>query len=202
MNKTLSETLECILATEQSPEFVKLYEQTRNLIQQNTEIVPDFPSKGINFVNFIPMLARDPGILAAIVECLSLRYRCAGLDAIAGIDARGFIFAAPLAYELHVPFLAVRKAGKLPPPVDTVEYDSEYAHSALEIEKELVKPGQRILFVDDILATGGTFLATRKLVENLGASLVEAVFIGELSAVGARERVQPTPLFCFHDFIN
>lgn len=193
---------EILSKIDKSEDYQSLQQKTQTLIQEETRIVKDFPIDGINFVNFMPMLAAKPGSLNQVTQCLSFRYREANIDGILAIDARGFIFGAALAYELRKPFIAVRKAGKLPPPVEKIEYKTEYSTAALEIESDLIKEGQNLIFIDDILATGGTYFATQSLVEKFGGQIVEAVFLGELSALGARQKMAPVGVLAFHDFVE
>lgn len=147
--------------------------------------VPDFPQPGILFRDITPLL-RDATALRFVIDALADRYRDAGIDQVVGIESRGFIFGAPLAYALGVGFTLVRKQGKLPAEVMAVEYSLEYGSSILEIHQDAFAPGQRALIVDDLLATGGTTAATVRLVEGLGARVVGLAFIIELAALGGR----------------
>jgi len=156
--------------------------------------VPDFPQPGILFRDITPLL-RDATALRFVIDTLANRYRGAGLDQIVGIESRGFIFGAPLAYALGVGFTLVRKQGKLPAEVMTVEYSLEYGANILEIHKDAFQPGQRALIVDDLLATGGTVGATMRLVSALGAQVAGLAFIVELAALGGRANLTSPDIY-------
>ncbi|MBS0604392.1 MAG: adenine phosphoribosyltransferase [Verrucomicrobia bacterium] len=149
---------------------------------------PDFPKAGIQFKSYGPLL-KDPAAFKRMIQEFADRYRSAGIEAIAGLDARGFIFGTALAYELDIPFVMVRKAGKLPGDVEQVSYELEYGKSTLEIDKSILSPGQRVLVMDDLMATGGTAKAACELVEKLGAEVVEVACLIELTPLGGREKV-------------
>jgi adenine phosphoribosyltransferase len=148
--------------------------------------VPDFPQPGILFRDITPLL-ESAAALRASVEWLAHRYRGAGIDQVVGIESRGFIFGTPLAYLLGTGFVPVRKIGKLPGQTVRVEYALEYGSNVLEMQVDAIKPGQRALVVDDLLATGGTTAATVALVERLGAQVVSLAFLIELAALGGRQ---------------
>ncbi|SRR5579875_2979075 len=156
--------------------------------------VPDFPQPGILFRDITPLL-QDAAALRSVIDLLANRYRTAGIDRIVGIESRGFLFGAPLACALGVGFTPVRKQGKLPAAVMSVEYALEYGTNTLEIHKDALAPGQRALIVDDLLATGGTTAAAIKLVEGLGAQVVGLAFLIELSALNGRERLTGYDIF-------
>ena len=147
--------------------------------------VPDFPMRGILFRDVTPLLA-DPGGLAQVVDALAARYRDMRIGAVAGIESRGFIFGAPLAVALGVGFVPIRKLGKLPADKISRSYALEYGTNSLEIHRDAVKPGDRVLLIDDLLATGGTARAAAELVEELGAEVVEAAFVIELAFLNGR----------------
>lgn len=149
--------------------------------------VPDFPKPGVLFRDITPLLA-DAGGLAACITALAAPWRGARVDVVAGVEARGFIFGAALARELGAGFVPLRKPGKLPPPVAAVDYALEYGHDRLEAGRDAIATGARVLLVDDVLATGGTLLAARRLVEQLRGDLVGAGVVIELPALGGRER--------------
>ena len=149
--------------------------------------VPDFPKPGIHFKDITPLLA-DPGGFAWVVETMAAPWREQGVDCVVGIEARGFILGAALAHALRVGFVPVRKPGKLPAPVFAQEYALEYGSDRLEIHEDAIRPGMRILLVDDVLATGGTLVAARALVERAEATLVGASVLVELAALGGRAR--------------
>jgi adenine phosphoribosyltransferase len=148
--------------------------------------VPDFPQPGILFRDITPLLENGPALRAS-VEWLAHRYRGAGIQQVVGIESRGFIFGTPLAYLLGTGFVPVRKQGKLPGQTVRIEYALEYGVNVLEMQVGAVKPGQRVLVVDDLLATGGTTAGTVALVERLGAHVVSLAFLIELTALGGRE---------------
>jgi len=152
--------------------------------------VPDFPKPGILFRDITPLLA-DAGALAAAVEWMSAPWRVARLDAIAAVEARGFLFAVPMALALGVGVIPVRKPGKLPADTISHEYDLEYGRDRLEMHRDVVSSGARVLVVDDVLATGGTAQACAKLVEASGATVAGAAFLIELAFLGGRERLAP-----------
>ena len=149
--------------------------------------VPDFPKPGIVFRDITPMLA-NAGAFARCIDALAEPWLGQGVQAVCGIESRGFIFGAALAQKLKAGFVPLRKPGKLPPPVLAVDYRLEYGTDRLEARVDALKPGERALIVDDVLATGGTLLAARTLVEQLGAQLVGAGVVIELDALGGRQR--------------
>ena len=166
----------------------KLYEAVRD--------VPDFPKPGILFKDISPILAS--GELFRIAVDLFID-ACAGkkIDKIAGIDARGFLFGAAAAYELGVGFIPVRKKGKLPYKTESAAYQLEYGESVVEMHIDAVAPGERVVLIDDLLATGGTSAAAAKLIRKMGAELVEAQFLIELEFLGGRNNLEPLPVQSF-----
>ena len=152
--------------------------------------VPDFPKPGILFRDITPLLA-DRGALAAAVEALAAPWRGTGLDAVAAVEARGFLFATPLALALGVGVIPVRKPGKLPADTIAHDYDLEYGSDRLEMHRGVLPAGARVLVVDDVLATGGTAAACMRLVEAAGGMVAGASFLVELSALGGRGRLVP-----------
>jgi adenine phosphoribosyltransferase len=158
-------------------------------LKQYIRDIPDFPQPGILFRDITPLL-QDPDAFRYVVERFSEEYRGAKLDAIVGIESRGFLFGTPLAQNLSVAFVPVRKAGKLPAKHISVEYSLEYGTSQLDIHEDALKRGQRALVVDDLLATGGTANATAKLVELLGAEVHAMAFVIELEFLKGRERLR------------
>ena len=147
--------------------------------------VPDFPVEGILFRDVTPLLG-DAGALREVVAHFADRYRGEGIDAVAGIESRGFIFGAPLAIELGVGFVPIRKIGKLPAEKIHREYALEYGTATLEVHVDAVQPGQRVLLIDDLLATGGTAGASAALLEALGAEVVSVAFLIELTFLDGR----------------
>ena len=156
--------------------------------------IPDFPKPGILFRDITPLLATPPAFREAINQ-LASHYRGTPIDAVAAAEARGFIFAAPLALELNASFVPVRKPGKLPFNTHTFEYELEYGTDTLQIHVDGVTPGQRVLLVDDLLATGGTIEACCRLVEKAGALVVGCAFAIELNFLGGRGRIAPHEAF-------
>lgn len=150
--------------------------------------VPDFPQPGILFRDITPLL-EHAAALRASVEWLAHRYRGVGIDQVVGIESRGFIFGTPLAYLLGTGFVPVRKMGKLPGETVRIEYALEYGGNVLEIQVGAVKQGQRVLVVDDLLATGGTTAGTVALVEQQGAQVISLAFLIELADLHGRERL-------------
>ena len=151
--------------------------------------VPDFPSPGVMFRDVTPLLA-DAGGFARCIDALAEPWQGSGVQAVCGIEARGFIFGAALAQKLHAGFIPLRKPGKLPPPVVTVNYQLEYGSDRLEAQSDALKPAERVLIVDDVLATGGTLAAARALIDQLGGELVGASVVIELAALQGRARWQ------------
>jgi adenine phosphoribosyltransferase len=150
--------------------------------------VPDFPKPGILFYD-ITTLLKNAGALRAIVDELTRRYQQRNISKVIGIESRGFIFGAPLAYRLGAGFVPVRKPGKLPADTFEVKYELEYGSNALAIHRDAIEPGEQVLIVDDLLATGGTAAATVNLVRLLGGSMVGLVFLVELAALKGRQKL-------------
>lgn len=150
--------------------------------------VPDFPKEGIVFKD-ITTLLRDPEAFKVAIDRLVDTYAGSAPDVIAATEARGFIFGAPLAYALNAGFVPVRKPGKLPIETISIEYTLEYGSNALEIHRDAIAPGQRVLIVDDLLATGGTIGATVDLVEKLGGEIIGIAFLIELRELGGKQRL-------------
>lgn len=171
-------------------------EDARAALQRLMLDVPDFPEPGIVFKDITPVLA-DPGALRAVVEALADAGRDGErtvVDAVIGMESRGFILGAPVALALGVGFVPVRKAGKLPRDTHAVTFDLEYGSATLEIHRDAVVAGQRILVIDDVLATGGTAVATRQLVEECGASVHAMAMLMELGFLDGRARLGGVPL--------
>ncbi len=156
--------------------------------------VPDYPQPGVLFRDITPLL-QNPAALKFVIEIMTDRYRGAGIDHVVGIESRGFIFGTPLAYLLNTGFVPVRKKGKLPYETVEQEYSLEYGSATLEIHTDALRPGERVLVVDDLLATGGTTEGTVRLVESLGAEVVSLAFLIELSFLNGRERLPGRDVF-------
>ena len=150
--------------------------------------IPDFPQPGILFRDITPLLKDGPA-LRKVIQYLADYYRNQKIELVVGPESRGFLFGAPLAYELGIGFVPVRKPGKLPATVVRVEYALEYGTDALEIHTDGVQAGQRVLIVDDLLATGGTTQASVQLLEQLGGTVVGMAFLIELTALGGRNKL-------------
>ena len=152
--------------------------------------IPDFPKPGIVFKDFTPLLA-DPRGLALGVELMANPYRGMGIDLVVGAESRGFIFGTAIAQALSTGFVPVRKAGKLPRKVRGLTYQLEYGTDRLEIHEDAIKPGQRVLVVDDLLATGGTLGACCELMKSASATIVGITVLIEIAALGGRAKVTP-----------
>jgi adenine phosphoribosyltransferase len=152
--------------------------------------IPDFPKPGIVFKDITPIL-KDPELCERIVDVFAARLQSLQIDAVAGVESRGFLFGLQLAGKLGVPFIPVRKAGKLPFSVNQIEYDLEYGTATIEIHTDAFEPGQHILIHDDLLATGGTVTATSKLIEQMGGVVAGFSFIVALSFLNGRAAIKP-----------
>lgn len=155
--------------------------------------VPDYPQPGVLFRDITPLLA-DAGALRAAVHAVAEPFRGKGVDVVAAAEARGFIFAGPLALELGAGFVPIRKPGKLPFDMHSFAYELEYGTDELQIHVDGVSPGQRVLIVDDLLATGGTVEACCRLLEKCQATIVGCAFLIELCAMGGASRLEPYPV--------
>jgi len=156
--------------------------------------VPDFPLPGIQFKDITTLVGNGPAF-AQVIATMADRYRGGGIDAVVGVESRGFIFSAPIALELGVGLVPIRKPGKLPAETYQVEYELEYGSNKLEIHRDAFAPGARVLVVDDLLATGGTIGAACKLIAQAGANVVELAFVIELAFLGGRAKLAPHPIF-------
>jgi adenine phosphoribosyltransferase len=162
-------------------------------IQRAIRNVPDFPKPGIQFKDITPVLA-DARLFTGTIELLANDFQPGAVDAVVGIDARGFIFAAAVATRLRAGFVPIRKKGKLPYQTIEQEYALEYGTATVAIHVDALKPGSRVLLVDDLLATGGTAAAAAELVQRLGAQILEICFLIELSFLRGRERLKGYPV--------
>jgi adenine phosphoribosyltransferase len=150
--------------------------------------IPDYPRPGVVFKDITPVLAA-PDAFAAVVDAVAAPFADLRIDKVVGIEARGFVFAAPVAYRHAAGFVPVRKAGKLPWQIEREEYELEYGTDLLEIHRDAITPGERVLIVDDVLATGGTAKASVRLVERLGGEIVGLAFFIELGFLSGRARL-------------
>ena len=155
--------------------------------------VPDFPKPGIQFKDITPVLA-DARLFSGAIDLLTEKFSPGSIDAVVGIDARGFIFAAAAARKLNAGFVPVRKKGKLPFTTIEQDYALEYGHATVAIHTDALQPGARVLLIDDLLATGGTSSAAAVLVQKLGAKIVEAGFLIELKFLNGREKLSGFPV--------
>ncbi|MFH1594085.1 MAG: adenine phosphoribosyltransferase [Candidatus Omnitrophota bacterium] len=156
--------------------------------------VPDFPKKGIVFRDITTLIGNSEA-LKDVLDNLSARYKEKKIDYIVSIESRGFIFGAALAYILNAGFVPVRKKGKLPSETHSITYDLEYGTDTLEIHKDAIESGKRVLVIDDLLATGGTASAVVDLVKRLGANVVEVAFAIELEFLKGREKLKGVPVY-------
>lgn len=162
-------------------------------IERAIRNVPDFPKTGIQFKDITPLLA-DANLFSGSIDLLTNKFKPGDVDAVVGIDARGFIFAAAAAVKLRAGFVPVRKKGKLPYQTHEQDYDLEYGTSTVAIHTDAVKPGSRVLLIDDLLATGGTAAAAAALLKKIGAQILEINFLIELSFLHGREKLKDYPV--------
>lgn len=165
----------------------ELGDRVGDLIRTNLREIPDFPEPGVLFRDITPLLANGEAF-KELIDSLANHYR-GRVDAIAGLESRGFILAAPLATALGIGMITVRKAGKLPGPVIGVDYELEYGQARMELRPDSVDAGSRVLIIDDVLATGGTAAAAVKLIEQCQAEVVAVAVLLELEALNGREKL-------------
>lgn len=158
-------------------------------VEDYVRSIPDFPEKGIIFRDITSVLQDAEGLKLAIDSMIGL-LDGVDFDVVAGTESRGFIFGVPVAYELDKPFVPVRKKGKLPCETVEASYDLEYGSAIIEMHKDSIQPGQKVVLVDDLIATGGTIEAAIKLVEQLGGEVVKVIFLMELAGLKGRERLK------------
>jgi adenine phosphoribosyltransferase len=163
-------------------------------IRQAIRDIPNFPKAGVVFKDITPLLSNGP-LFKRTVDLLADRYRSRAVDMVLGIESRGFIIGAALAYELGAGFCIVRKPGKLPFETHRASYELEYGSDTLEVHRDALRPGARVLIADDLIATGGTAVAATALVSKLGGEVVECAFLIELSFLKGRERLKPYGVF-------
>ena len=159
-------------------------------LKQFIREIPDFPKKGINFKDITPLLA-DAKAFTYAIDSLTESYISKKIDYVVCIEARGFVVGAPIAYRLGAGVIMVRKPGKLPYECTSLSYDLEYGSATLEIHKDALKKGDRVIIADDVLATGGTAIATIGLAESFGAEVVDTAFLAELSFLNGAEKLKP-----------
>ena len=169
---------------------MNLKEQIKSTIRD----VPDFPKPGILFKDITPLL-QDPKAFDAVLNAFEERYCGRRVDCVAGIESRGFVFGAPLANRLKVPFIPIRKKGKLPYKSVQETYDLEYGTATIEMHVDAIRKGQQVLMIDDLLATGGTAAAACRLVEKQGGTIVECAFVVELAFLNGRQKLNGREVF-------
>lgn len=162
--------------------------------------IPDFPKPGIQFKDITTLLL-EPVALRNVIDRFTARYESYGLNAIVGVEARGFIFGGALALAMNLPFIPARKPRKLPGETIRESFSLEYGVDTVEIHRDAIQAGQRVLILDDLLATGGTVSAVNRLINRLGAEAVEAAFVIELPPLKGREKVAPLPVFSLVEFM-
>ncbi|XP_072492435.1 adenine phosphoribosyltransferase isoform X1 [Notamacropus eugenii] len=172
-------------------------ESKLQLVARGVRSFPDFPKPGILFRDISPLL-KDPDAFRASIELLADHLKekhKTKIDYIVGLDARGFLFGPSLAQKLGIGFVLIRKRGKLPGPTISTSYSLEYGEAELEIQKDAIEPGQKVVIVDDLMATGGTMGAACKLMQSLKANVLEALTLVELTSLKGREKLTPVPFF-------
>lgn len=163
-------------------------------LEEKIRAIPDFPKPGILFRDITTLLA-DPEAFAEVIKRIVVKFSGSGVEAVAAIESRGFIFGTPVALELGCPFIPVRKPGKLPAETISAEYSLEYGTDKIEMHKDALKPGQKVLIIDDLLATGGTMGAACKLVESTGANVAGIAFVIELDFLKGRDALGSYDVF-------
>ena len=168
-----------------------MYRRSRHMkkLEEYVRSIPDFPEPGIIFRDITTVLQDSDGLHLAI-QSMQDKLKNTEFDVVVGTESRGFIFGVPIAYNLHKAFVPVRKKGKLPCETVSKEYDLEYGSAVIEMHKDSIKPGQKVVLVDDLVATGGTIEAAIRLVEELGGEVVKVVFLMELAGLNGRERLK------------
>ena len=162
---------------------------TPSIIKDSITTIADYPKAGIMFRDVTTLMA-DPAAFQATINAFIAAYKDQGFTKIIGTESRGFIFGAPLSYALGIPFIPVRKPGKLPRAVISQDYQLEYGEDVLELHTDAIVPGDKVLLVDDLLATGGTIEATAKLVNKLGGNATDAAFVVSLPELGGEQRIE------------
>src|SRR5256885_12987482 len=158
--------------------------------------VPDFPKKGIIFKDITPIL-KDGALFRASIDLFLERFRGKKIDKIVGIDARGFLFGSAVAYALGIGFVPLRKKGRLPYRTESARYSLEYGEAEMELHIDAIERGEKIVLIDDLLATGGTSASATTLIKKVGGDLIEAIFLIELAFLHGREKLKPTPVTSF-----
>ncbi|RMH07723.1 MAG: adenine phosphoribosyltransferase [Nitrospirae bacterium] len=161
--------------------------------------IPDFPKPGILFYDITPLL-KDPDGFRSIIQEFTERFRHKRITKVVGIESRGFILGCPLAFQLHAGFVPVRRPGKLPADVFEVKYSLEYGANCLTIHRDAIERGERVLIIDDLLATGGTASATIHLIRQLGGEIVGCAFLVELLSLGGRQKLDGCPVYSLMEY--
>ncbi len=192
------------MSNSNSPEHDVLTHQTvSQYLRSHIRTVPDWPAPGVQFRDITPLL-QNPKVFRVLIDAFVHRYMDPALrpDVVAGLDARGFILGAVIAYELNVGFVPIRKKGKLPFTTVQETYELEYGSATVELHTDAVQAGQKVLLIDDLIATGGTMMAGRKLLEKLGAHVMEGAAIVDLPELGGSNKLRDSglPLFTLIDF--
>ena len=167
-------------------------------LRERIRDIPDFPKQGIVFKDITPLLA-DPVTFSSVIDEIVVHFGRGNVDKVVGIEARGFMFAAPVAYHFGAGFVPVRKAGKLPHETEAEEYALEYGTATIEVHRDAIRAGERVIVVDDVLATGGTARAAAKLVERLGGKVIGIACLMELTFLNGREAVKD---YDFHTLLQ
>tara|TARA_B100000900_G_C20597282_1_gene723951 strand:- start:2893 stop:3414 length:522 start_codon:yes stop_codon:yes gene_type:complete len=170
-------------------------DQIKNIIRT----IPNFPKPGINFKD-ITTLLNNPNAFKEVIQKFYNKFAEKNVDVVVGVESRGFIFGAPLALKLNCPFVIMRKPGKLPSKTISEEYKLEYGHDHLEIHTDSIKNGDKVLIIDDLLATGGTANAAKKLVERLGGDLISFCFLIKLNGLGSENKIDNSKVFYLFEY--
>ena len=165
-------------------------------LRQGVRDVPDFPKKGIIFKDITPIL-KDGGLFRTAIDLFLEQCQGKKIDKIVGIDARGFLFGSTVAYELGIGFVPLRKKGRLPYKTESAKYSLEYGEAEMELHIDAIVPGEQIVLIDDLLATGGTSASAATLIRKVGGELVSAIFLIELEFLQGREKLKPTDIISF-----
>src|SRR6202047_4646385 len=173
-----------------------MHSDTIDKLRAAVRDVPDFPKKGIVFKDITPIL-NNSALFKASIDVFIERFRGKKIDKIVGIDARGFLFGSAVAYELGIGFVPLRKKGRLPYKTESAKYSLEYGEAEMELHIDAITRGERIILIDDLLATGGTSASAATLIRKVGGVLLEAIFLIELEFLHGREKLAPTPVISF-----
>jgi len=198
VKKVLIKTIGSFVSKPEEPLSQNL-EQDLELIKSKIRTIPNFPKPGIMFRD-VTTLFKDKEGMRKTLEILTNRYKDKKIDKIAGIESRGFILAGALAQNLNAGFVPIRKKGKLPRETESQEYELEYGTDTIEIHKDAISPREKVLLIDDLIATGGTAKASCDLIEKLGGDIVECAFIIDLPDLGGKAKLSKYPVYCMVEF--